>query len=310
MDPLLGLGMGALEIGGSLLAGKSQDKAQRQALQAQRLATQEAIKRLQEVGLPSEEAQRIVLEEPQLVEEYTGIKLGDSALAGIQLDPTYKQAQMDALRQLQTMGQEGLGLEDQIALDRMMRDVESSEQARQKGIMQQMAQRGSLDSGASLIQQLQSSADSTQRAQERSEALALQAQQARRDAISRAANTAQGIEKADYERQFNLGNARDIIERANVRNMQDIGNKNVDLRQNYSDLARQTRDKQQYIDADLERTLYQQKLDRANDLNSITTGQANVESKYQENKGNRRAEQYAGGAAGLGQMFKEGFKLF
>lgn len=301
MDPLtMGIGMGAQVLGG-YLGGKAQDKAQRKALQAQRLATAEAIKRLQEIGLPTEEAQKIVLEQPELVGELVAEQLGDTALADIQLDPTYKEAQMDALRQLQTMGEEGLGLEDRIAFDQMMRDVESSEQSRQKGLLQAMAQRGTLDSGASLIQQLQSSGDATQRAQQQAEALALQAAQGRRDAIAQAAQQARGMESAEYGRGRDLGSARDEIERANLRNRQNISAANLAEKQRIAEAGVDTRNKQQYLNRDLARTLYEDKMQRAKDLNAYTMGQANTESAYQQNKGQRRADQYSGMGSFVGK---------
>lgn len=211
------LGLSADPKAGQGLAGASQAQIQ------------QAIAEINKLNIPDIEKQKIQL---QLMSEAGFLDAEQLQREGeIALDPRLRQAQMDALSQLRERGAVGLTEEDKAVQDIMLRDVAAQEQAGQKAIMQGMAERGMLDSGAQLATQLGAQQSAYTRAANQASQNAIAAAQARREAMAQAGNMAQGMEATQFNRGQTERGYRQAIDQFNLQNRQDIAAKNLGIRQ-------------------------------------------------------------------------------
>ena len=125
---------GALGLTADPSAGQAQTQQSNALLQR-------AVVELEKLGVPSIEAQKIVLEQPELVLSALEERLGPSAFEDIQIDPRLQESQLDALSGLQQAGEEGFTEEDKARVEALRSQIGADEQARQASILQQMAQR-------------------------------------------------------------------------------------------------------------------------------------------------------------------------
>jgi hypothetical protein len=190
---------------------------------------EKAIKDIEALQIPDIEKQKLQLQLMSDAGFLEAEQLGREE--EIAVDPRLRQAQMDALSQLRERGQTGLTEEDKAVQDIMLRDVSAQEQAGQKAIMQGMAERGALDSGAQLAAQLGSQQSSYTRAANQASQNAIAAAEARRQALSQAGNMAQGMEATQFGQGQSERSYRQAIDQFNLANRQDIASKNLGIRQ-------------------------------------------------------------------------------
>ena len=118
-------GMGASALG-SIIGGTQAAKESKAARAQAADFTNKAIAALEKVGIPSVEAQRIALENPQMVfqyvpemeKEFPEIK---SRFEEIATDPRLKQAQTEALLGIQSRAEEGLTSDEQAQINSLRR---------------------------------------------------------------------------------------------------------------------------------------------------------------------------------------------
>lgn len=190
---------------------------------------EKAIKDIEALQIPDIEKQKLQLQLMSDAGFLEAEQLGREE--EIALDPRMRQAQMEALSQLRERGQTGLTEEDKAVQDIMLRDVAAQEQAQQKAIMQGMAERGTLDSGAQLATQLGGQQAAYTRAQNQASQNAIAAAQARREALSQSANLASGMEAQDFSRGSQERGYRQSIDQFNLQNRQGIAAQNLGIRQ-------------------------------------------------------------------------------
>ncbi len=144
-------------------------------------------------------------------------KMPDTQLTGIKDDPTYRAQQLGADAQLNdVVDSGGLTLADQAALNSIRGKISRSESAGRQAIENQMAARGTLDSGAQLSMQLANQQNSAQNFAEQGERTAGDAQERMYRAIQqRAQNAGAGLDR-NYRQQSNAAAAQDAINRGNV----------------------------------------------------------------------------------------------
>lgn len=212
-----GLGLTADPNAGAGMAAASQAQIERAYAEVDKLQIPDIEKQKIKLQLMSEAG---FLDAEQLAREQE-----------IALDPRLRQAQMEALSQLRERGQTGLTEEDKAVQDIMLRDVAAQEQAQQKAIMQGMAERGTLDSGAQLATQLSSQQGAYNRAANQASQNAIAAAQARRDALSQSANLASGMETQTFNRGQSERDYRSSIDKFNLQNRQDTAAKNLGIKQ-------------------------------------------------------------------------------
>lgn len=200
-------------------AGKSEMK------QANKLM-QDNIAKLEAIGIPTIEAQKIALETPELVEPLVAEQMGPSAQEGVQMDPRLQAAQRAALDEITGLGQTGLGAQDRAAFNQMRRSAEAQAEAQQASTLRDMASRGMADSGTSLAAQLQAGQSAADRMSQEGDRLAASAAEARRAALGQQANLAAQMSAADLGLKGQKASAADVINQFNTQNRQQVSGAN------------------------------------------------------------------------------------
>lgn len=272
---------GAIMAGGNIIggymAGEAASEAATKAYKAQMASMIRIQEMLEAIGIPSIEAQEIALKNPEYAGDLIAETLGPSALKDIKLDPRLKSAQMDALRSLQERGKVGLTAEDLAQREEILRQSAAQNQAAQQGILQSMAERGTLDSGSSLIAQLQAMSQADSRRQ--SEQLMSQMQSAQREALKSAANLSAGMEQAEYGRQSNLASAEDRIASFNQQQRMAAQERNLGTRQTQYNIDADLRNQEQMHNKALLQQDYQNRMAKAKTMAGIESnmGQASAD---------------------------------
>lgn len=224
----------------------------------------EAAKLLANIDLPDVEKMKLALENPELVGLLDAEELGDSAMDEISLDPKMREAQLKALAGLQEeVDAGGIGAEDRAVMNELRRDADARSQSEQASILDSMAQRGALDSGAQLAAQLGAQQGSAQRRAESAENEAARMAAGRKQAMMQAANMSSGMEAADFGRQAQQAQAKDIINKFNVSNRQNVAAQNLAQRQAIENQRAATANQQQMHNKALQQQNFQNKIQKA-----------------------------------------------
>ncbi len=123
-------------------------------------------------------------------------------------------AQLAALRNIAARG--GRSAAGDANLARISGDEAAADRGRREAIMQNAAARGASGSGATLMAQLNSAQDATNRQSMRDMDVAAMQQNNEMQALTGAANVSQGIEQNDYSQAANKAQAQDAINRFNA----------------------------------------------------------------------------------------------
>lgn len=249
---------------GSRSAGRAE------AREANRLQN-EMVDRLRSVELPDIDKMRILLENPELLED-TPYLLGDSALEDVQGDPAVLAAQEETLARLQEIADTGI-TEGDISAQRELRDdAEAADVARQRSALQRLAERGQSDP---LLEGLMRQ-DRAQREANRSamtqDMMIQQAAQARQAAIPQAVQAAQQMRGQELAEQTRLAQTRDARAQANLGETQRVQG----MRQMYADQAADMRNQQQMYNKGLLQQDFQNRMAKA-------TGQSQAANTLTQN---------------------------
>lgn len=244
------------------------------AIQAAGYNIEQARKALEEVGIPPMEAQKIALERPELVGQLTAEGLGPSAMGEIGVDPRLKSAQMESLAGIKELSMQGLGPEDMAQFRTLGRTGAREEQARQSSILQDMAQRGRLDSGAQLAAQLASSQGAAERRAQEGERVAAEAAGARRAALQATGEMGSQIRGQEFAEASQKAQAADIINKFNVANRQQVAAQNLAERQRIGEAQAQTSNIQQQYNKELMAKQFQQEMQKQGAIAGAYSGAA------------------------------------
>lgn len=276
----LALGAGASLLSG-IMAGDAASKEMARARaaagdkQAQAmLSMAEAVEELEKVGIPSIEAQKIVMEQPELVGLQEVHQIATSKMEDIESDPRLRQAQMEALEDIQGVARTGRteGEQAQGELDRLA--VAGEESARRKAILQSMAERGIEGSGAELIAQLSGSQSASQRRMMEQLQRSSDREGRKMAAIQNAAAMGGNIRGQDFEEQARVASAADQIARFNMANRIDIEGRNLQNRQNIANQQAALANQQEMYNKGLIGTDYDRRMGRATSIANVKTNQA------------------------------------
>lgn len=299
---------------GSLLGGifgmSAQDRA---AAQAKELAAQ-SVRDLEAIGIPSIEAQRIVLEQYQSAGEYTpeleeAITQGSSAMEGLTTDPKYKEAQLQALSKLQEVGDSGgMTLSDRSTLEKTMGNLNAKARGQREAILQDAQQRGGYGSGTSLAAQLMAQQDQAGAAREAGLSAAASAQQRALQAIQDAGSLGTNLRNQEFGEKADIARAKDQIQQWNAANRQDTQGRNtttanqaqqlnLQARQNLGNSNVDTRNKQETYNKGLYQQQYENQMQNATAKANARAGQATQAT----NAGNQTAAMWSGIGSGVNQ---------
>jgi hypothetical protein len=225
------VGSAVVAAGSSYLASQEAKKG----AAAQQAAAEAALRTFQGVPIPSVEEQKIILQNPDLMGQYTpeqvqAMQLMSSGMENVHADQATVDAQNEALQGIGEVAKGGYTEADKSTARQIQETVSQDAQARKKAILDSMAQRGMLGSGMELAAQLQSDQQSAEQMSKGGEGLTQQAQARALQALGQ-----QGTLSANMRsQQFNEGTAKaqaqDAINQFNVNNAQNIANQNVGQR--------------------------------------------------------------------------------
>jgi hypothetical protein len=307
----LALGQIGASIAGGVIAGKQSKRAQAafEAAQAQAIAALEAV------GIPSIEAQQIVLQNPQMVGELVPelqqvIEQEKSAMEGVQVPSQYKEAQERALDKLINMGETPFTLSEQIAQDQQRRETQGLIEQQNARNMLNAAQRGIAGSGLEFGLNASQAQQQQQALANASEAKMQQAQQRALESIAQAGSLGTQLSGQSFQQQSDVAKAKDIINQFNTQSRQGVQSANVaaqnaaklrnlDTKQQLELARAQTVNTQEQYNKGLIQQDYQNRLAKAQAIANARVGAAGT--AYQG--GLAGAANTMGMYSGIGQAF-------
>jgi hypothetical protein len=248
------------------------------------------IARLEAIGIPTIEAQKIALQSPELVGLLEAEQLGPSAMQGVQEDPRLKAAQLSALDEISGLAQTGLGAEDRAALNEVRRQAAGMAQAQKATTLQQMQERGMGDSGANLIAQLQSGQAAADMAAQQGDRLAAQAASARRQALGQQGSMASQMSQQQLALAGQKASAADTIAQFNAQNRQGVAAQNLTSRQNIANQQAANKNQQELYNKGLIQQQFQNEMARAT---GVTGQQSNLANLYGQQAASAQQAQQA-----------------
>jgi hypothetical protein len=305
MDPATGMMIGSAvaPIIGGILGGNAASKAADKAAKEQRAMYERNIKILEDLGVPSIEAQKIALENPEYVGDLIAETLGESRLEDISLNPELRQKQMNNLAQIEQMANQGLNTLDRINLDQIGQRTAGEEQGRQKAILQSMAERGRLDSGDQLAAQLFSNAQASQNAMLKGQEVAKMASQNRMNAINSLSNQYANMENLDYGREVQKATAADAIQQFNANTRNRAQEYNLANRQNIENQRVGMSNQQEIYNKGLQQQDFLNRKGIADSKIGLNNVQGNNLASNALAQGQGQAQMYSGIGSGIGGMF-------
>lgn len=240
---------------------------------------QDNIARLEAIGIPTIEAQRIALEAPELVGVLEAEQLGPSRFEEIQMDPRLQAAQMAALEDVSGIAKTGLGAEDRLALEEIRRQAAGQAQAQRATALQQMQERGLGDSGASLVAQLGAGQQAADTAAMQGMRQAAQAQQARMAALGQQGSMAAQMQGQQLQLAGQKASAADAIAQFNAQQRMGVQSQNLAARQAIANQAAATRNQQEMYNKGLIQQQFQNQMAKAT---GVTGAQSSLAQQMQQ----------------------------
>ena len=303
----IGAGVGMV---GAVMAAREREQAARQAKDLINASVEE----LTAIGYPPEEAMKVSLEKarsagtltPELESEITQ---GRTEMEGIQSDPRLKEAQMNALLEMQGIGSGETRLSDKVASEKILGEAAQQEKGSREAIEQDMRQRGAYGSGAELAMKLQNQQGSAGRAANESLGVAQGAQDRALQALMQSGQLGGSIRGQDFGEQERIKSAQDQINQMNTMARQNVQQRNIASRnnaqqynlgnaQNIMNTNTGLANQQEIANKGLVQQNWQNKMNVASAKANQRAGQASNIT----NAGNAAAAGYAGTGAGLSQI--------
>ncbi len=253
----------------------SKNAGKKEMKEANRLM-RDNVARLEAVGIPTIEAQKIALESPELVGLLEAEQLGTSRYEDIQMDPRLQAAQLSALEGISGVAETGLGAEDRLALEEIRRQAAGQAQAQRETALQQMQERGTLDSGASLVAQLSAGQQAADTAAMQGMRQAAQAQQARMAALGQQGNMAAQMQGQQLGLAGQKASAADSIAQFNAQQRMGVQSQNLAARQGIANQSSAARNQQEMYNKGLIQQQFQNQMAKATGVTGQQTQLANL----------------------------------
>jgi hypothetical protein len=244
-----------------------------------------------ELEIPDIEKQRLALEmygDPELESAFLQ---DQSEYGSINLDPATRDAQMQALAQLQNISEQG-GMDsvDRARMADITGQAASMAQGQREAIGQNMQARGMAGSGLELVQQQMANQNAAQMANQGGLQTAAAAQQRALDAIMNAGNLGGQMRGQDYSIASDRAKAQDAINNFNTQNRQGVAGRNIERTNTTNNTNVDLRNNQQSFNKGLSQRNFENQVAKAQ-------GQTGANAAVSERYGNdARATQqkYAG----------------
>jgi hypothetical protein len=191
-----------------------------------------AIAELEKVGVPTVEAQKILLESPQDVFKYVpdmeervpGIS---TAFDNVAADPRLKQAQFDALDEINRRSQVGFTAEDIAELNAVRRGAEQQNKARMDTIVQQKQEQGMGGSGTELAMQIAAGQQTAQAQALADQELSKNAITNKYAALDKLLAGSTELRNQDIGEQAQVASSKDVMAKYNQQNQMDTNKANI-----------------------------------------------------------------------------------
>lgn len=180
-------------------------------------------------AIPMPEFERIRFEELglQTVGQYIPELLGDTELRDITTDPAFRAAQLSAFEELKERGETGFTPSEQARIVLATQQADLAEKQARDAASMQFQQRGTLGSGADLLNQQFINQQLANRRSTQAREMAITAEDRALQSLMGAAQLGQQMESTDYARQAELAKARDEIARFNTQYLNDAKLQNI-----------------------------------------------------------------------------------
>lgn len=227
--------MAVAGVASSLIGGAMAQRAGAEQQASADAASARARALIGGVETPDIEKQKLDLAQYQYLggltpEQLETMGLGPSAMEQVNVDPLYKQKQLEALERVGQLSEEGMTPEEKSILEMSRRKAASETQAKMAQILQDRQQRGIGGSGDELAAKLAAAQQGADAQSQGDMQAAQQAMSTRRQALQQLADMSSGLRGQEYGEQSNLAKARDVISQFNVQNAQDVAKTNVSAR--------------------------------------------------------------------------------
>lgn len=210
-------------IVGNIFAGKSE--SERNAILSQIVGDIDKLQTPEQKGQKIAELQQIGILTPELEK---AVQLGDTELAKISIDPSYKAAQTRALSKLEEIGTSGgMTAEDVANLNAIKNKEMTTARGAREAALQNMAARGIGGSGLELALSAGANQAAAQRMSQQDLDVAGMAQKRALDAIQQAGVMGGQMRGQEYGEQSNLASARDAIAKYNTGLMSEAAQRNL-----------------------------------------------------------------------------------
>ena len=195
------------------------------------------MERLNAIQVPGIEDLTFTPEEMQYLgnltpEQQQQFVLEKSNMENVSVDPRLRQEQMKALDRVSQLADKGFSDEDMMAFNIARQNAAGEAEAKQNQILQNMQQRGQGGSGAELIARLQSAQNSANQLSLEQQKQAIEQAKARKDALAMLSNQSGSLRSQDFGEQSKIAEAKDLVNRINMQNAQNVEGSNVAARNN------------------------------------------------------------------------------
>lgn len=276
---------------------------------------QQNVKDLEAIGVPTVEAQQLMLEKYKSAGKLTpeleqAIHLSDSQMGGISLDPSTREAQTNALNSLKQIGDSGgMTLTDRANMEQTLGGIDAAERGRREAALSRVRARGQLGSGLELSANLGGAQDDITARHMAGITAAGQAQQRALAAISAGGALGGQMRSQEFDQKAKQAAAQDEIAKWNAANQQGINTRNTSTQnnsqvynlanaQNLSNSNTDLSNKQQVYNKGLQQQYFDNSMNKAKSVANARTGEAQA---YQNNA-DRTAAMWSGIGSGAGKI--------
>lgn len=266
-------------IGASIIGGNAAQDAAAKGVAAQQAAlgqaqanAAQAVAQLTAIGIPSIQAEQIVLQSPQLVGLLQNQQLGPSAMQNVQGSQAAQSAQMSALQALRQQSAQGLTPQDLNSYRQLQNNLNSNLQAQNATIQQQAQQQNQWGGGQQLASMLANQQSQYGNANNNANNIAAQSVANRNAAIMNLGNLGGQIQGQQFGEQAQIANAKDAINQFNLNNSRSTQAANLSAQQQVANAAAATNNAQQQYNSGLVQQNYQNQMGKAQAIGNALSG--------------------------------------
>lgn len=295
-------GLAGAGLASSIYGGITANKMQKRALGEYQAQIAAAVAELEKVGIPSIEAQRIILQSPELVGLENIPEQIRSEFATIETNPELKDLQYRNLHKLEESAD--TGMTETEALNREMegRKVSSEAQARKGQILQELGARGQRGGGQELALQQMANQDSMNRLEMEGLARRASAEQNRLSALGQLSNVAGSMQASEFGQAAQKAGAIERLNQSNLGNRMSVEQRNLQRRQDLENVRTGTSNQQEMHNKALIQQDYQNRINKAQAIANARTGGASNVMAGQNALAQGQRQMYGGIGQGLMQM--------